>query len=399
LIRDCASKGVGAVSFFTAGFSEAENSEGHQLEQEMLDAARAGGVRILGPNCVGVYNPKAGLSFGSDFPRESGRAALICQSGGNAIYTVRAAAQRGVRLSKAVSYGNALDIGETELLEYLCEDPETDVIAAYVEGVKDGGRFQETLRNVCSVKPVIILKCGNTGAGARAAASHTGSMAGSDEVWDGLLEQVGAVRVDDLDELADMLVAFTYLRVPVGRRLGVFGAGGGFSVMTSDACSAAGFVVPAIPDSLQQDIRKDIAGFLNTDAGFMLNNPLDVTNLYDREGQSMLLRRLADYEGLDLLVTHFSVNNSGWPYQASGYSGWTDFFTDAVIRVHRETDKPMAIVIHAVLTSWDLQRALELRQKCWEAGVPVFRTIPSAARAMGRFMRYHERRHSQPSPG
>jgi acyl-CoA synthetase (NDP forming) len=154
LIRDCAAKGVKAVSFFTAGFSETGSQEGRELEDRMLQAARAGGVRILGPNCVGIYHPKVGLSFASDLPREAGRVAFICQSGGNAIYLVRSAAYRGVRFSKAVSYGNACDINESELLEYLVDDDETELVAAYIEGVKDGQRFYQALKKLSAAKPV-----------------------------------------------------------------------------------------------------------------------------------------------------------------------------------------------------------------------------------------------------
>jgi len=392
LIRDCVAKGVKAVSFFTAGFSEAGTREGQELEEEMCSVAQAGGLRILGPNCVGVYHPKVGLSFSSDNPQESGRVALICQSGGNAIYLVRAAAQRGVRFSKAVSYGNACDIDESELLEYFGQDSETEIVAAYIEGVKDGRRFYRVLKEVSATKPVVVLKAGHTEAGARAAASHTGALAGSDSVWDGLVQQAGAIRVYELDELVDMMVAFSYLRVPQGRRVAVLGGGGGFSVMTTDEYAAAGFALPALPQQIQEELREDIRGFVNSDAGFILNNPLDLTNLASSEGDYKVLKRLADYDGLDLLVGQFSVNNSGWPYADFGFSVWPDFFTDAVIKIHSETDKPIAVIIHAVLSSWDLQRALDLQQKCCEAGLPVFRSVPSAARAIDRFWRYHERR-------
>ena len=391
LIRDCVAKGVKAVSFFTAGFSEAGTREGQELEEEMLGAAQAGGLRILGPNCVGVYHPKVGLSFSSDNPKESGQVALICQSGGNAIYIVRAAAQRGVRFSKAVSYGNACDVDESELLEYFGQDSETEIVAAYVEGVKDGRRFYRVLKEVSAIKPVIVLKSGHTQAGARAAASHTGALAGSDTVWDRLLRQAGAIRVYDLDELVDMLVAFSYLHVPKGRAVAVCGGGGGFSVLTTDEYCAAGFNLPALPQQLQEDLREDIKGFVNSDAGFMLNNPVDLTNLMTSEGQYKVIKRLAAYEGVDLLVGQLSVNNSAWPYADSGYSMWPDFLTDAVIKVHSETDKPVAMIIHAVLSGWDLQRALGLQQKCCEAGLPVFRSVPSAAKAIARFWRYHER--------
>ena len=158
LIRDCAAKGTKAVAIFTAGFSESETEEGKRLEMEISRLAHASGVRIIGPNCLGVYSPKVGLSFTSDFPKESGRVAFVCQSGGNSTYAIRAAAYRGVRFSKAISYGNACDINECELLEYFAQDAETEVVAVYIEGVKDGRRFCRSLRELSQVKPVVVLK-------------------------------------------------------------------------------------------------------------------------------------------------------------------------------------------------------------------------------------------------
>jgi len=392
LVEDCAAKGVKAISFYTAGFGERGDEQGQELDRELLQVARAGGLRILGPNCVGVYHPKVGLSFSSDNPRESGPVALICQSGGNAIYTVRAAGCRGIRFSKAVSCGNALDIDQSELLVYFGQDSETEIVAVYVEGVRDGKRFYQVLREVAAKKPVILLKAGYTEAGSRAAASHTGALAGSDRVWDGLLHQTGAIRVDTLDELVDMMVAFSYLRVPSGRRVGVWGGGGGFSVMMTDEYTAAGFAVPPALQRLQQEVGKEISRFVNTDAGFILNNPFDLTTLNTGEGHYRVLKRLAAYEGFDMLVGQVSVNNSGWPRTSFGLSVWPDFFTDAAIRVHRETDKPVAVIIHSVLSDWDSQRSTTLQQKCCEAGLPVFRSIKSAAKAMNQFLRYHERR-------
>ncbi|MCX6000614.1 MAG: hypothetical protein NTU41_13805, partial [Chloroflexi bacterium] len=316
----------------------------------------------------------------------------ICQSGGNAIYTARAAGYRGIRFTKAVSYGNALDIDESELLQYFGRDSETKVVAAYIEGVRDGRRFYRALREVAASKPVIVLKAGHTAEGARAAASHTGALAGADRTWSSLLHQAGAVRVDSLDELVDMMVAFSFLRVPKGRRVAIWGGGGGLSVMMIDKYSAAGFAVPPCPPGLQQEVGKDIRSFVNTDAGFILNNPFDLTTLHSAEGHYAVLRRLAAYEGFDVLVGQVSINNSGWPHRDFGLSVWPDSFTDAAIRVHRETDKPVAVVIHSVLSNWDSERAVALEQKCWQAGLPVFSSVPGAAKAMDQFLRYHERR-------
>jgi acyl-CoA synthetase (NDP forming) len=395
LIRDCAAKGVKAVSFFTAGFSETGSQEGREIEDRMLRAARTGGVRILGPNCVGIYRPKVGLSFASDFPRESGRVAFICQSGGNAIYLVRSAAYRGVRFSKAVSYGNACDINESELLEYFVDDDETDLVAAYIEGVKDGQRFHRALKKLSAVKPVVILKAGGSEAGARAAASHTGALAGSDKVWDGMLQQVDVTRVYDLEELVDLLVVFSFLSLPKGRRVAVCGGGGGYSVLTTDEYAAAGFTLPPLPEHIQQELSHQAKKLVNSDAGFMLNNPVDVTNLATTEAHHFALKTLATYAGIDLLVGQFSVNNAGWPYADSNFSTWPEFFIEALVKTHHETNKPAAMIIHGVLSRWDLQKALKLQQQCYEAGLPVFHSPARAARAIDRFLRYHERNSGQ----
>jgi acyl-CoA synthetase (NDP forming) len=158
LIRDCASKGTKVVSVFTAGFSESGTEQGRLLEGEISRLARETGVRVIGPNCLGVYSPKVGFTYTSDFPQESGDVAFICQSGGNSVYTTRAATYRGIRFSKVVSYGNACDVNECELLEYLTDDTDTRIVAIYIEGVKDGPRFYEALTELAKRKPVVVLK-------------------------------------------------------------------------------------------------------------------------------------------------------------------------------------------------------------------------------------------------
>ncbi len=171
LIKDSATKGVKAICVFTSGFSEFGTQQGRDLEREIQQLAQTTSVRIIGPNCLGIHSPKAGFSFVPDFAHEAGHVAYLCQSGGNTLYLVRAAAARGIRFSKVISYGNAADIDETDLLEYFRQDPETTMIAAYIEGVKDGKRFYRTLRKISDTKPVVILKGGRTQAGSTVAAS------------------------------------------------------------------------------------------------------------------------------------------------------------------------------------------------------------------------------------
>ena len=169
--------------------------------------ARQGNMRVIGPNCLGLFYPAGRIGLSPDLPMEPGPVGFLCQSGGNVTFMARHAASRGLRFSKIVSYGNACDIDECDLLDYFASDPETKVIAAYIEGTHDGGRLLPVLRRAAAAKPVVVFKGGFSPDGERAASSHTGSLAGADAVWDGLLRQVGAVRVFSIEEMVDMLVA------------------------------------------------------------------------------------------------------------------------------------------------------------------------------------------------
>jgi acyl-CoA synthetase (NDP forming) len=293
LIKDCARNGVKAICVFTAGFSETGRAEDRELEREIGLLAKETGVRIIGPNCMGLYQPAARVSFAAEFPKESGRVGLICQSGGNTIYTVRAAAERGIRFSKVISYGNACDVNESELLEYFAQDDETSIVAAYIEGVRDGRRFSRALRDLCAVKPVVILKGGYTDAGKGTAASHTGSLAGSNETWGSLLEQVEAIRVHTMDEMVDVLVTFQFMPIPQGRRMAIYGVGGGATVLATDDCAAAGFSLPQSSEEIGEELRKEVRRAFGSDVGTILGNPLDFPPIASSDDMySSVLRRI-----------------------------------------------------------------------------------------------------------
>ena len=195
LLEECREVGARILQLYTAGFAETGEAEGRELQKRLVEAAKPYDIRILGPNCMGIYCPSSGLSFCHNYPAEAGAVGLISQSGSNTTYIIRSAVVRGLRFSKAISYGNACDINECDLLEYLADDPETRVIAAYIEGASDGARFREVVARAASRKPVIIYKGGYTEGGARAASTHTGAMAGGDSAWTGLLRQAGAIKV------------------------------------------------------------------------------------------------------------------------------------------------------------------------------------------------------------
>jgi len=386
LIKDCAAKGVKAVQFFTSGFSEIGTEEGKKLEAEICDLARRGGVRLIGPNCMGVYSPKAGVSYAPDYPKESGPVAFICQSGGNAIYFTRYAVQRGIRFSKVVSFGNAADINESELLEYLAADPETEIIAAYIEGVKDGRRFGQALKTAAAAKPVIIMKGGCTEAGARAVASHTGVLAGSARIWDGLLRQAGVISVSNLEELADILVTFLYLPVPSGWRLGCIDVGGGAAVVATDRYVSCGFVLPPLPPEVRQKLRQ----LVNTDAGISLNNPVDLAAQFYTPAVYSVVKALADYSGVDMLIFHLPL--AIMPPFPSFPEEYATAILDNAIRAYKETLKPMAVVIDQITTGGSLETAITCQQKCHREGIPTYFSIDSAAKAIARFLHYYENR-------
>jgi acyl-CoA synthetase (NDP forming) len=388
LVRDCAAKGVKAVQFFTSGFGEDGTEEGRGLEAEICDIAQQGGIRLIGPNCMGVYCPKSGLSFAPDYPTESGPVGFICQSGGNAIYFIRHAAQRGARFSKVISFGNAADVDESALLEYLTDDTETKIIAAYIEGLRDGRRFSEALMRAAAAKPVIMMKGGCTEAGARAVTSHTGVLAGSARIWDGLLRQAGIIPASTLEELGDMVVTLIYLPVPHGRRLGVIDVGGGAAVLATDAYVSAGLDLPPLPQKLRQQLR----GFLSTGAaGLSVNNPVDLGGqYYNVSAAYSVMKALAEYDGIDILVfnLHLGIN----PPFPSFPKEFAVAILDNAIRARSETGKPMAIIIDQLTTIESCETVAVCQQKCQQVGIPVYSSVHSTAKALGQFIWYHEKR-------
>jgi len=378
LVSDCAQKGVRVVALFTSGFSEVGSEEGRRLEAETVRLAQARGVRLIGPNCMGVYNPAAGLSFVFDFPTEPGRVGLICQSGGHTIYFVRAGAKRGLRFSKVVSYGNACDVDETDLLEYLAHDPDTEMVAAYIEGVRDAQRFRAVLSDLCARKPVAVLKGGTSHDGARTALSHTSALAGSDEAWDAVFKHAGAIRAETLEELLDMAVTFQFMRLPQGKRLAMIGGGGGASVLATDACARNGFRLPPLSPAVDRAIRDS----LDSDAGKVLTNPVEL-NMSPESCYAIASSLLAS-EDFDLLMCNLVNGQSPWPE----FDVWQDIACDALLKASARHPKGVAMVMQSDV-SGDLERFLKLERRCYEAGVPVYHSMSGACRAINRFIRYH----------
>jgi len=381
LIRDCALNGVKAVSIYTAGFSEA-GEEGGELEQELVSLARQGGIRLIGPNCMGIYCPTTGLSYHSGFSKDPGCVGLLCQSGGNSNTLTLMGGDRGIRFSKVISYGNAADLNETDFLEYLSQDDETRVIAAYIEGIKGGPRFLKALARAAEIKPVMILKGGRTQAGTRAATSHTGALASASERWDALCRQAGAIQVYTLEEMLDLVETALYMKPPNGRRVGVIGWGGGASVTNTDACENAGLSVLTFSSQLSQQLRRFTFG-----PGSSVNNPVDSAVLTSPSLLSETIRIVADSKEVDLLLIHMPLAT---PHMAldSETETWKAAY-NAIIETGRSLDIPIALVQPCSDTPESWEVFFSLHQRCVKAGLPLYSTGSQAAQAISRYVQYH----------
>jgi acyl-CoA synthetase (NDP forming) len=268
VLKDCGHAGTRAAIIVTAGFSEVGNQAG---EEEIVQIARQHGIRIVGPNCAGIINTRHSLTPTLETLPPAGDVSLIAQSGAVGGVMLAWAKEFGLGISKFVSYGNGADLREEELLRYLADDPDTSVVALYIESVSDGRTFMQAANHCSMRKPLVIIKAGWTESGQRATLSHTGSMAGADAVYDAALRQCGAIRVRTVEELFDVCKAFAMLPPLAGNRLVIVTNSGGPGVMAADWAEAIGFDV-AEP-SLAAKAR--LAEFLPPHCA--LKNPVDLT--------------------------------------------------------------------------------------------------------------------------
>jgi len=384
VMEECIAKEARAVHIFSSGFSESGKEEGISLEREIVALARRGGISIIGPNCMGLYNPSASLSFGYNFPMDGGPVAYLSQSGGNAFHLVRAAAARGLRFSKVASYGNAADIDESDLLDYFAADSQTGVIAAYIEGVKDGRRFISVLKEAARVKPTIVFKGGTTEVGRRAVASHTGALAGSDGIWEGLLRQAGAVRADSIEELVDLLITFLLMPLPTGRRVALVGVGGGASVHGADQCARAGLLVPPLSQEIVRRLGKIFGG-----PGISLENPVD-TNVLDVSPEQFgdVLKTVAVSPEIDFIIAHVGVDLGPFTWHRVEV---LERKVEIIVRAAGSFRKPVAMVLHTATSGRSIQAVAEVQQRYTSSGLPIYNSIRAAARAIGKFLDHHQR--------
>ncbi|MDD5312499.1 MAG: CoA-binding protein [Dehalococcoidia bacterium] len=304
VLADCIKKGVRAAHIYTSGFSETGLPEAIELERKVKRIAE-GKIRLIGPNCFGIYCPESGLAIVPESLEQEGNVGVITQSGSVAESFSYFGKTKNLKFSKVISYGNAIDLDCTDFLEYLADDPQTKVIALYIEGSRDGERLKRALKYASAKKPIVAIKGGLTENGSRVATSHTAAMTGTPELWKSLFKQCGVIQVNSYDEMVNAVMAFSYLNLPAGNRVSILSNSGGFSVIQTDLCHAEGIEVPKFTDGTIKQLRQ-----LVPLAGTIIGNPLDAWpvyyKIYEKEGNlADIIGILGADKNIDMLVVQF----------------------------------------------------------------------------------------------
>jgi acyl-CoA synthetase (NDP forming) len=307
-IDECGRKGIGGIIISTAGFSDSGEDVGRGLEGEVTQIARKYGVRIMGPNSIGTINVKNGFATSIttlDKP-SPGRVSFFGQTGMFASGFFRwITSSQNFAIAKVACLGNKSDIDEGDVLEFLGRDPETDVVGLYFEGVKDGRKFLEIAKGVTKKKPVVVLKSGRTERGKKAISSHTGSLAGIDEVYDGVFAKTGVVRVPDFDHFYDCLKAFSYVPLPKGNRIGVVSITGVGCVLAADHSGETGLVTPPLSKKAKDEMKKVFPVWAR------VGNPVDmwfaIENVGPKKAYEVITRTLANDDSIDTILLIFTL--------------------------------------------------------------------------------------------
>jgi len=395
---ECAAGRLRFAQVISSGFGEVE--DGQALQQELVRAAHAGGCRVLGPNCLGLYTPRGGVTFPVGAPRELGTVGVLTQSGGLGTDIIKRGQWRGLRFSGLVTIGNSADVSPADLVRFYFEDGQTRVIGLYVEDIKDGRAFFDLLRSPEATKPVVILRGGRSEHGRAAAASHTGALGGSERTWDALARQTACVMVDTVDQFIDALLALQFYDLRPERptkQVVLFGNGGGTSVLATDFFASMGLEVAPFGPAARASLEA-----LNLPPGTSVANPIDapVRTLQEQEG------RIAN-EILDLVYRHAEVDAVVMHLNLAAFVGRGDIdpienLFQAAIAIQRRYPghAHFAVVLRSDGSPEldDLKRAY--RGRALEAGIPVFDELAPAAEAL-RCVQHLERqlaRRPTPTP-
>jgi acetyltransferase len=378
VLEQCGAKGVKAVVVFSAGFAEV-GPEGKALQQRMTDLARKKKMRLLGPNSLGLINltnsVMASFAYILDLEPVSPKTlGFVTQSGAFGAMMFAEATEAGVGFSSFTSVGNEADTEFADFVGYLLGDPEAQVIGGYVEGTKDGDKLRRVAEQALALKkPILILKVGRTRSGARAASSHTGSLAGDDQIYDAFFKQMGIVRIEALSELVSFVILHRAGRIYRGRNVAILSGSGGHGVMLADKCDSLGLSVPEITGPTREKLEQYLPAFGSA------RNPVDLTAQGGRDS-SMLprcLRALVEDDGIDAVLAHAFFHDDDGLERAQ-----------ELIDIYRSTTKPIVIMSHARFDSKVVEECLA---RVKGAGIPIIADGAQAAQAVANLVWYQEK--------
>ncbi len=387
ILKDCVDNKAGAIGFFTSGFSETGEDLGIQLERQLREIALGSDIALIGPNCMSLYSPAYGIcNFPDEHVGESGDVCFISQSGTHTINFCMQASARGIKVNKGASIGNVLVLEADDYINLMAEDPATRVLGMYIEGVRDGRRFYQSVRRAALKMPVFIWKGGVTEAGARATFSHTGSLATPGAVWDAMVRQSGAVPIASLDEMLDAVELVARGRPMKGRRMGLVAMTGGQSVVITDTFAGAGLGIPALSQASYDELKS----FFNIIGG-SYRNPLDAGGTIGGGINHGNLDRILSILDRDSVIDAI-VLEIGTGLRAGRWAAHEEELTgllDRVAEFAKRTSKPFAVVLHPAHVEAIVARAKELAR---ERGLVVFDSFERAAGAFRAAAESHEAR-------
>ena len=372
IMEDCEQKGVKAAIIISGGFKET-GPEGAYLEDQVIKIAQRSGIRVIGPNCVGVYDTNTGVDTtflpASRMGRPGkGYISFISQSGAFAAAVLDMNAQSGLGVSRVVSFGNKADVNEIDLIEYLGADPETRVIVEYLEGLSPstGGSYLQTAKRVTQKKPIIVVKSGRSKRGSAAAASHTGALAGDARLYDFAFQQAGVLSARDFEDGFEMAKALSSQPPAKGNRILIVTDAGGAGVMTVDACEALGLTVPEPPEKEKQILREAFPGYCS------VHNPIDLTGDTDAERYQIAFDTLLGTSHYDAAIAIVMMQVPLLNLD----------IVDRLISIVRKYNKPLIALTAGGRFTMKGARLLE------EAGIPAMPTPARTAKALWALVEY-----------
>ncbi|HMP77009.1 MAG TPA: GNAT family N-acetyltransferase [Kiritimatiellia bacterium] len=382
VIDDCAARGVKAVVVISAGFAETDE-DGKKLQAELVEKVRGYGMRMVGPNCLGLINTdpevRLGASFSPTYPNH-GSIAMSSQSGALGIAILELATKLNLGLSCFVSVGNKADVTGNDLLQYWEEDPQTNVILLYLESFGNPRRFARIARRVSHTKPIVCVKSGRTSAGSRAAGSHTAALAASDVATEALFEQTGVIRAETLEEMFDLAATLAHQPLPRGKRVGIVTNAGGPGILCTDACEAAGLEVPIISEK----VRAELKSFLPAAAAF--NNPVDMIASAPPEHFRRTVELVMQDESVDSVIVIYI------PVGTADNKAIMEAVAEGVAAGRAAGAKEKPVV--AVMMTED---HANVPMKVGDETLPRYLFPESAARVLSKVVRYAEWRNGPPA--